>query len=78
MTELVLNDDQLELVTVADGPVIVRDRNGTDIGILSPVDRKIRLSGEELDSIQSRMTGDPSTFPTFREAIERIQTRTES
>lgn len=75
MTELVLNDDQLELISAAEGPVMVRDRQGTEVGILSPVSPRAELSEEELKRINERMSADPQSFPTFREAIERLQTR---
>ena len=72
MVELVLNDEQAELLSSAKGPVTLRDKAGTVVGIVSPADRCIRLSGEELEKINRRMSANPATFPTFQEAIERL------
>ena len=75
MVELVLNEEQLELLSSAEGLVPVRDAHGNQVGTFSPEVRSIHLTAEELQTINRRMTADPATFSTFRETIERLEAR---
>jgi hypothetical protein len=75
MQELVLNEQQSDILASATEPVTIRDARGVTVATIPPPANRIHLDAAELEKINRRMTENPATFPTFREAIERLEAR---
>lgn len=77
MTELVLDAAQRKILAEATGPVMVRDREGRELGVLSPSEESdgecVRLAPEEIAEIRRRMQDDPSKFLTTPEVLARLK-----
>lgn len=74
MTELVLDAEQTKILAEATGPVMVRDREGRELGVLFPSeesdDECVRRAPDE---IRRRMQDDPSKFLTTPEVLARLK-----